>query len=179
MEEIVEKIFKPKGGSAIEKLYNGIIQKIVIMIIVQFIVFLILQIIDLFAEIMFYESEFFMFYYLRYLFFGFSFIIQVVVVIVIIVYFSILGKIEESKYVQKRIFETFVKLIIAIYIVWTIFLISIFIPRIIVLIKERKKIGIFISILMYLKIFVMLSIYIDIFIIYILDKEKTDKEDEK
>ena len=179
MERIIRKIFEYKGNTIIEKLYNNLIQKIVIAIIVQFIIFLILQIIDLFIEIIFYDSEFFMFYYLRYLFFGFSLIVQIFVIISIIVCFSFLARIEGTHYVEKRILGTFIKVITTIYIVWTIVLISTFIPRIIVLMKEREKIGIFISTLIYLKIFIMISTYEYILIIYILDKEKNKKEDEK
>ena len=83
-----------------------------------------------------------MFYYLRYLFFGFSLIVQIFVIISIIVCFSFLARIEGTHYVEKRILGTFIKVITTIYIVWTIVLISTFIPRIIVLMKEREKIGI-------------------------------------
>ncbi len=167
------------GKSIIEKIYLALIGNIFIIVVIQYLFFLLLQVIDLFVEGFYFNNELYMFYYLRFLFFGFSIIVQIVVLISIIVCFSFLDRIEGNDDLQNKIFSTFVKVITAIYVLWTIVLIATFIPRIFILIMNKEKIGIFISTLMYLKLFTMISLYMDLLIMYILNKEKSEKKEKK
>ena len=160
----------------IGKIYSGIISNILIVVIVQFIIFLLLQIIDFFVECFYFDNDIYIFFYLKYLFFGFSLIVQAVVLISIIVCFSFLGRIEGNADVENKVYSTFVKIITAIYTFWSIILIATFLPRIFMLVIYREKIGIFISVLIYLKVFFMISIYLDLLVMYILNKEKNLKK---
>ena len=100
-----------------------------------------------------------------------------VVIISIIIYIVFIKKANGNKYIESRAYETFEREITAIYIFWTIVLISIFIPRIIILMRNREKIGIFISTLIYVKIFIMISIYVNLLVVFIIKKQKSQKSE--
>ena len=97
----------------------------------------------------FFDNSLYLFFFLKYFFFGFSLIIQVVVIIIILVSFSFLDRIKGSEYIESRIFEAFVDVIIGVYLAWTIILIGTFIPRVIILLRNREKIGTSIRVLMH------------------------------
>jgi len=81
-----------------EKVYIPLFFKLIIINVIIYILFLIIQIIDLFAEIINKDDDLFLFYYLRFLFFGVSILIQATAVGVIIVFFSILYYIQMMWY---------------------------------------------------------------------------------
>jgi len=167
------------GDSIVEKIFNNQIKYFFYAVIIQYLSFLLFEFIDIIFEAFFFDNSLFIFFYLRFFFFGFSLIIQIVVIIITIVSFSFLDRIKGSEYIESRIFETFVNVIIGVYIAWTIILIGTFIPRVIILIRNREKIGTSIRVLMYFKFFLMISTYIDLLIIYIFNKEKKEKYEDK
>ena len=170
----MDKLLLIHDDKFIQKNYNTLIKIIFIAVAIQYAFFLLVQIIDLFVEGFYFDDEFYMFYYLRFLFFGFSLIIQIAVVISVIVYFISLAMLqdEQANFLDNLIFKTFIKIICAFYGLWSIILFICFIPRITILLMNKDKIGTFISILIYLKMFVMTSIFINVMIMYILNKEK-------
>ena len=166
------------GKSIIEKLYTYLINNILVAVGVQYVIFLIISLIDFFAEAFSYDGDLHVFFYLRYLFFGISLIVQIFVIIISFVFFGVSYSGEESKFIEKNILGTLAKIIAGIYTIWSILLIGMFIPRAIIFMRNREKIGIFISILLYLKFFIMLSMFLNLFIVFIFKKEQT-KDDEK
>ena len=174
MEELINRF---GGDSTVEKIYNNQIKYFFYAVIIQYLIFLLIEFIDLFVEAFFFDNSIYIFYYLRFFFFGFSLIIQIVVVITIIVTFSFLGRINGSHSLESKIFATFLNVIIGLYIAWTIILIGIFIPRVIIYMRNRYKIVNSIKVLMYFKCFLMISIYIDLLIIHIFNKEKKEKDE--
>ena len=176
----MDKLISRFGGdSIVEKIYNSQIKYFFYAVIIQYLSFLLFEFIDIILESFFFDNSLFVFFFLRFFFFGFSLIIQIVVIIITIVSFSFLDRIKGSEYIESRIFRTFVNVIIGVYIAWTIILIGTFIPRVIILMRNREKIGNSIRILMYFKFFLMISIYIDLLIIYIFNKEKKEKNEDK
>ena len=137
------------GDSIVEKIFNNQIKYFFYAVIIQYLSFLLFEFIDIIFEAFFFDNSLFIFFYLRFFFFGFSLIIQIVVIIITIVSFSFLDRIKGSEYIESRIFETFVNVIIGVYIAWTIILIGTFIPRVIILIRNREKIGTSIRVLMH------------------------------
>ena len=175
----MDKLIIHFGGiSIIEKLYNYLINNILVAVGAQYIIFLIISLIDFFAEAFSYDGDLHVFFYLRYLFFGISLNIQIFAIIISFVFIGVSHSGEESKFAEKNILGALTKIIVGIYAIWSILLIGMFIPRAIIFIRNREKIGIFIPILMYLKFFIMLSIYLNLFIAFIFKKEEA-KDDEK
>ena len=175
MERLIRKVGENIGGGIIQKIHMSLIHDILIAVIIQYVIYLILQVVDFFLELVLFNVETYIFYYLKYLFFGFSFIVQGVVLISIIVCFSFLNKMEGNDAVQNRVFSTFVKILTAIYTFWSIALIGTSIPRIVILVVEREKISNYIAALVYCKVFIMISIYLNLLVMYILDKESNPK----
>ena len=177
----MNKLLLKNDDKIIQKNYNTLIKIIFIAVAIQYAFFLLVQVIDLFVEGFYFDDEFYMFYFLRFLFFGFSLIIQVAVAISVIVYFIALATFEDENvnFFDNLIFKTFIKIICAFYGLWAIILLMCFIPRIIILMMNKEKIGTFISVLIYMKMFVMASIFIDVMIMYILNKEKYDENKPK
>ena len=169
------------GNSIIEKLYNYIIKNILVAVGIQYMIFLIISIIDFFAEAFSYDGDLHIFFYLRYLFFGISLNFQIFVIIISFVFIAVSYSEkdrEEGKFIENNILGALVKIITGIYTIWSILLIGMFIPRSIIIMRNREKFGTLIPILMYIKFFIMLSIYLNLFIVFILKKEQT-KDDEK
>ena len=119
----------------------------------------------------------YIFFYLRFFFSVFNFIVNVVVIISTIVYFVYRSRVKGNKYTELRVFGTFERELTAIYTFWTIVLIIVFIPRIIILMRNRSEIGTFISTLIYVKIFIMISIYVNILVVFIIKKYNSKKSE--
>ena len=175
MERLIHKVGDNIGRGMIQKIHMSLIHDILIAVIIQYVIYLIIQIVDFFLELVLFDRDIYIFYYLKYLFFGFSFIVQGVVLISIIVCFSFLSKMEGNDAVQNRVFSTFVKVLTAIYTFWTIALIGTSLPRIVILVVEKEKISNYIAALIYCKVFIMISIYLNLLVVYILNKEITPK----
>ena len=169
------------GNSIIEKLYSYLINNILVAVGAQYIIYQIISIIDFFAEAFSYDGDLHNFFYLRYLFFGISLIVHIFAIIISIVFIGVSysgEEREEGKFIKKNILGTLVKIITGICTIWSILLIGMFLPRAFIFIRNREKIGILISILIYLKFFIMLSIYLNLFIAFIFRKDQI-KDDEK
>ena len=160
-----------------EKVYIPLFFKLIIINVIIYILFLIIQIIDLFAEIINKDDDLFLFYYLRFIFFGVSILIQATAVGVIIVFFSIPREITAIKSLGRKIDSTSAKIFSSIYGIWTLFLLGSGIPRIIILMNNKEKIGKFISSLIYVKIFLLIPIYVNIILMYSMSAQNKKKED--
>ena len=135
---------------------------------VLYLIFFIFQIIDLITELVTYESEIFLFYYLRYIFAAID-----VIMIGITIGFSYIsftpskGSAEVTKYYTWLLFENYKRIII----ILSICLFGTSIPRLIMLINHRDLIGTFVAVLIYIKIFVLVPLYMLMIVIYIIAKE--------
>ena len=171
------KIGSLNGESVVKQILLNATKKIYIAVAIQYLIFLIVEIIDIVIESYYFNNDFYIFFYLRFFFSLFNCIISVGVIISIIVYLVYRKKANGNKYIESRAYETFERELTAIYIFWTIVLISIFIPRIIILMRNREKIGIFISTLIYVKIFIMISIYVNLLVVFIIKKQLSQKSE--
>ena len=177
MKKIIGKIGSLNGDSVVKQILLNVTKNIYIAVAIQYLIFIIVEIIDIVIESIYYNNDFYIFFYLRFFFSVFNFIVSVAVIISIIVYFVYKYRKKGNKYIELRIFGTFERELTAIYTFWTVVLISVFIPRIIILMNNREKIGTFISTLIYAKIFIMTSIYVNLLVVYIIKKQKSEKSE--
>ena len=172
-----DKIGSLDGESVVKQILLNVTKNIYIAVAIQYLIFILVEIIDLVIESYYFNNDFYIFFYLRFFFSVFNFIISVGAIISIIVYFAYKKRANGNKYIESRAYGTFERELTAIFIFWTIVLISIFIPRIIILMRNREKIGIFISTLIYVKIFIMISIYVNLLVVFIIKKQKSKKSE--
>ena len=145
--------------------------------VIIYALFLIFEFIDLIAEMVKKDDEFYYFYLLRLIFFGVSILIQVLYVILLIIYLIIVNKVENDEELQNKIMSTFGKLYSALFLVWTAFLLAAGIPRLIIFFSNREKIGKFIYSLIIIKILLLFPLYVFFIVNYvILNDNKKKKE---
>ena len=154
------------ANKIMDKVYFPLMACNLIAMIIFYIIFLIVEIVDIFAEIFKYDKEFLLFFYLRYFFFGFSLIAHVIVIFAIVNYVSIIGKIEGNESISDILFRTFLKVIGTIFFVWTIVLVCSSIPRMIIFVKNKEKFAGFISTMIYLKTFILMPVYINAVLLF-------------
>ena len=158
----------PENRKKISENYSKFLLILLIALGVFYLIFFIIQIIDLLTEIVTYESEIFLFYYLRYIFAAMD-------VIIIALGFSNMyflstknsTKEEVDKYYSWLYIENYKRIII----IFTICLLGTSIPRLIMLINHRDLIGTFVAALIYIKIFIMVPFYMSIIAIHIIGHE--------
>ena len=184
MEQIINYSVKSK----VQKEYYSYMLTLFIAVVIKYLLFLFLQLIDYFAELYYCDtnSEEYMFYGLRFLFFDFSLIFQIMVVLTSVIFlftFNIetFDKENEEYTVYTRLYYavTFIKIFTTFYILWTVVLLATFIPRIIIFILYKQKFSTFITVLFSLKMFIMTLFYIEVMIIYILYKDTVEEDKEK
>ena len=167
------KKLKSKFDEGNEKIigttYFNLIIVLLIIFGILFFIFLLLQIIDIFVEIFTYKEEAFMFYYLRYLFFGIDLILLIACVVNNMLYFVSIS--DETKEKDKESFFSFIKLNVTFFIIWTTALFGTFIPRLIILIIKREVIGTFSKVMIYLKMPIVVLLYLLALVICILYKD--------
>ncbi len=176
---MINRLLSIGTNAVIAKNYGYLIKTIFKAVLVKFALFLLLQIIDYFAELVYSDPKAneYIFYNIRFFFFAFSFIFHVVVIISFIAYLICLSSIEDDNdNVKETIAETYIKIVFAFYCLWTIVLIATFIPRIIIIIMNKDKFSYFIHILFSLKMFIMIIVYIEVLIMYILYNDIYDKK---
>ena len=144
--------------------------------IIFYVLFLLVQIIDIIAELINYDKDLLIFFYLRFIFFGFSLILHVIAIFTIIIFISLDSKVEKIKFLEEKFFSTFSKIVIAIFIVWTLGLLCLCVPRMVIFFKNGDKIGKFISTLIYLKSFLLIPVYLNIILVYILHRHQSKSE---
>ena len=173
----ISKTGSLNGESVVKQVLFNVTKNIYIAVAIQYLIFILVEITDIVIESYYFNNDFYIFFYLRFFFSAFNFIVSVVVIISIIVYFVYKSRANGNKYIESRAFGTFERELTAIYIFWTAVLISVFIPRIIILMRNREKIGTFISTLIYVKMFIMISIYVNLLVVFIIKKQKSQKSE--
>ena len=173
----ISKVASLNEESSVKQILSNVKKNIYIAVAIQYLIFIIIEIVDIVIESYYFDEDFYIFFYLRFFFSVFNFIVNVVVIISIIVYFVYKSRANGNKYIEARAFGTFERELTAIYIFWTVVLISVFIPRITILMRNREKIGTFISTLIYAKIFIMIAIYVNLLVVYLIKKQKTQKSE--
>ena len=123
-----------------------------------------------------YDKDLLIFFYLRFIFFGFSLILHVIAIFTIIIFISLDSKVEKIKFLEEKFFSTFSKIVSAIFIVWTLGLLCLCVPRMVIFYKNGDKIGKFISTLIYLKSFLLIPVYLNIILVYILHRHQSKSE---
>ena len=181
----MERIIKHFEQSKIQREYYTYIAILFIAVVIKYIIFLLLQIIDYFGELYYCDtnSEEYLFYGLRFLFFFFFLVFQIMIILTCILYIFSFGTVDEedehySAYAKTYYTLTFAKIIAAFYFLWSIVLFATFIPRIIIFILYKEKFSAFITVLFSLKMFIMTLFYIEVLIIYILYKDISEEEKE-
>ena len=180
----MERLFEKNDDNSNQSLLNNNVYYPLIFCnfitaIIFYILFLLVQIIDIIAELINYDKDLLIFFYLRFIFFGFSLILHVIAIFAIIIFLSLGSKVEKVKFLNDKIFSTFSKIVSAIFIVWTLGLLCLCIPRLVIFFKNGDKVGKFISTLIYLKSFLLIPVYLNIILLYILyrHKSKSEKKD--
>ena len=135
---------------------------------ILYLFFILVQIIDLFAELFTYDSKVFLFYYLRYFFSAVNFVMLIVLIYSVVILFN--GP-DDSPAIKIQLFSVLISTVNRILIIWTVCLLGTFIPRIILLLNYRETIGTFVTVLIYLKLFAMIPFYLFLIIIYVIAKE--------
>ena len=161
---------------SIEHSQGRFIMKEFIIFLVFYILFLITQFTDLVVEMLYKDNDLYYFYYLRLLFFGISTLMQVIYILLGITMYSVKEKALKANAVQNKITSTFVKIYVYLFCIWTIFFLVAGIPRLIIFLKNREKIGTFISILIYVKIALLFPIYLLFIISYNIGRKDKNKE---
>ena len=178
MKKIISNFRKVEDiNDSSETIFLNLIKNIYFAVSIQYLIFIIIEIIDIVIESYYFNNDLYIFFYLRFFFSVFNFIVNVVVIISTIVYFVYRSRVKGNKYTELRVFGTFERELTAIYTFWTIVLIIVFIPRIIILMRNRSEIGTFISTLIYVKIFIMISIYVNILVVFIIKKYNSKKSE--
>ena len=166
---MLKKLFKIDSNRAkVSNIYFNFLQYPIITLGVFYLLFLIIQIIDLVVEIVTFESEIFMFYFLRFVLFAINFIMLAIFIsFTCITYSAKKGSKEVNKHYFYLLIENYKRIII----IWTICLLGVSVPRMILLMNNKDLIGIFVRILVYLKIFLLIPFYLMTIIIYIIANE--------
>ena len=163
-----DKLTDEDAGKILEQTYIPLMGCNLITLFIFYIIFLLVEIMDIFVEIFKYDKEFLLFFLLRYFFFGFSLIAHVIIIFAIINYFSIIGRLKKNEFISNIIFTTFLKVVGAIFFVWTIVLFCTSIPRMIIFVNKREILGGFISTMIYLKTFILIPIYLNAILLYLM-----------
>ena len=163
-----DKLSNEDAATILENTYHPLMGCNLITFFIFYIMFLLIEIMDIFVEIFKYDKEFLLFFYLRYFFFGFSLIAHVIVIFAIINYFSINAKLKKNEIMSNIIYNTFLKVIGTIFFVWSIVLFCMSIPRMIIFVNKREKLGGFISTMIYFKTFILIPIYLNAILLYLM-----------
>ena len=138
---------------------------------ILYLIFLIIQLIDLITEICIYNSDIFLFYFLRFFFFGVNFVMIITLIYLLYVIFSAPAEMDRTFEIKKKHFSIFIKMIKSILCIWTIGLLGTCIPRMIILMNNKDKVGTFVSVLIYMKMAIIVPFYLLIIVIHIVSKE--------
>ena len=168
---------KREDGSSFSKENEMFIFFTGMICVVFYFLFLIFQIIDLIGEIFKSDDEFYYFYFLRFIFFGISIIIQVLYVILAINFFLSMEKADKQEDIENKILLTYAKLFASLFTVWTIFFLATGIPRLIIFFNNREKIGKFIYSMIIIKIIFLFPIYVIFIATYAITREDKKKDD--
>ena len=166
---------KLEKGS-IEHSQGSFIMKELIIFAVFYILFLITQLTDLIVELLYKDNDLYYFYYLRIIFFGISFLIQIIYIFLGVTLHSVKKKARKINDVENKIVSSFVKIFFYLFCIWTIFFLAAGIPRLIIFLNNKEKIGIFISILICIKIVLLFPIYLILIISYNIGRREEKKE---
>ena len=174
MEKLIPKAGEDGSSFPVKKamfiFYTGLI------CVFFYILFLIIEIMDLIGELFKKDDEFYYFYFLRFIFFGISILIQVLYVILAINFFILMEKADNEEELQNKIMLTYIKLFSILFTVWTIFFLATGIPRLIIFFNNREKIGRFIYSMIIIKILFLFPIYVIFIVSYFITKEKKNKD---
>ena len=138
---------------------------------ILYLIFLLVQLIDLITEICTYNSDIFLFYFLRFFFFGVNFVMIIILIYLLCVIFNSPAEMDRSFELKKKHFSIFIKMIKSILCIWTIGLLGTCIPRMIILMNNKDKVGTFVSVLIYIKMVLIVPFYLLIIVIHIVSKE--------
>ena len=138
---------------------------------ILYLIFLLVQLIDLITEICTYDSDIFLFYFLRFFFFGVNFVMIIILIYLLCVIFNSPAEMDRSFELKKKHFSIFIKMIKSILCIWTIGLLGTCIPRMIILMNNKDKVGTFVSVLIYIKMVLIVPFYLLIIVIHIVSKE--------
>ena len=163
-------------NGSIEHSQGRFMKKEFIIFIVFYILFLITQFTDLIVEMLYKDNDLYYFYYLRFFFFGISLLFQIFYILLSITLCSVKGKAGKVNAVQNKIVSSFVKIYFYLFCIWTAFFLAAGIPRLIILLKNKEKIGIFISILICVKVVLLFPIYLILIISYNIGRKDEKKE---
>ena len=144
--------------------------------VVIYFIFLIFEFIDLITELVKQNDELYIFYFLRFVFFGISILIQVLYVILVINFLLNMEKADNEEDAQNKILLTYAKLFTSLFTVWTIFFLATGIPRLFIFFNNREKIGKFIAALIYIKIFLLFPIYVIFILTYVVTRKNKKKD---
>ena len=126
---------------------------------ILYLIFLLVQLIDLITEICTYNSDIFLFYFLRFFFFGVNFVMIIILIYLLCVIFNSPAQMDRSFELKKKHFSIFIKMIKSILCIWTIGLLGTCIPRMIILMNNKDKVGTFVSVLIYIKMVLIVPFY--------------------
>ena len=176
MENLIGTILE-KGS--IEHSKGSFIKKQLIIFAVFYILFLITQLTDLIIELLYKDNDLYYFYYLRIIFFGISLLIQIIYIFLGVTLRSVKKKAKkiDDDDVENKIVSSFVKIFFYLFCIWTIFFLAAGIPRLIIFLYNKEKIGLFISVLIYIKIVLLFPIYLILIISYNIGRREEKKED--
>ena len=138
---------------------------------ILYLIFLLVQLIDLITEICTYNSDIFLFYFLRFFFFGVNFVMIIILIYLLCIIFNSPVQMDRSFELKKKHFSIFIKMIKSILCIWTIGLLGTCIPRMIILMNNKDKVGTFVSVLIYIKMVLIVPFYLLIIVIHIVSKE--------
>ena len=157
--------------------YYSLITKLLISLLVHFIIFLIIQVIDSFIEYLNYNEELYIFFYLKFFFFGVDLLSLLFLLILNILFFSSMDDKSKSNIdYAKDAYFSYVKLNFTLFILWTILLLATEIPRLIIFLLNKEKFGLFLTVLIYAKLPFIILIYLHSIVIYVLYKEAKVEE---
>ena len=162
--------------SSIEHSQGRFLMKELIIFIVFYILFLITQFTDLIVEMLYKDNDLYYFYYLRFIFFGISILFQIIYIFLGVSLSSVKKKARNINDVENKIVSSFVKIYVYLFCIWTIFFLAAGIPRLIIFLNNREKIGIFISVLICIKIVLLFPIYLILIISYNIGRRDEKKE---
>ena len=162
---------------SIEHSKGSFIKKELIIFAVFYILFLITQLTDLVVELLYKDNDLYYFYYLRIIFFGISLLIQIIYIFLGVTLSSVKKKAKKvDDDVENKIVSSFVKIFFYLFCIWTIFFLASGIPRLIIFLYNKEKIGLFISVLIYIKIVLLFPIYLILIISYNIGRSEEKKE---
>ena len=171
---MLKKLFKIESDRAkLSNIYFNFLQYPIITLGVFYLLFFIVEIIDLVIEIITFEPEIIMFYFLRFILLVINFaMLAIFITFTCITYSAKKGSKEVNKHYFYLLIENYKRIII----IWTICLLGVSVPRMYLLLNNKDLIGIFVRILVYLKIFLLIPFYLMTIIIYIIANEVRYKD---